>query len=162
MSQLTFLNEREHGTLRAINDVLYPPGGAIPYGANEVGACEYVDDYLYNMKPKQQRMIRLLLLFLEWAPIVLLRATRRFSRLALDERRRFLEGLENSRLYFLRIVLISIRTIVGMAFLADERVLASIGYFAECPYPGDKKKYLTAKEVPGALNVIPKEVRHAD
>ena len=161
MSQLTFLNEREHGTLRASNDVLYPPGGAIPYGANEVGACEYVDDYVYHMKPKQRRMIRMLFLFLEWAPVVLLRATRRLSRLPLADRQRFLEGLENSRLYFLRLVLISIRTIVGMAFLADERVMASMGFFADCKYPGDPRKYPTSKDIPGAENVIPKELRHA-
>jgi hypothetical protein len=161
MSQLTYLNGREHATLRAINDVLYPPGGTIPWGANQVGVCEYVDDYVFGMKEKQRRMIRMLFLFLEFAPLLLLRGRTRLSRMTPARCQKFLESLENSRLYFLRIVLISVRTIIGMGFMADSRVQASMGMFANCAYPGDPRKYLTSRDVPGADATIPKEFHHA-
>ena len=162
MSQLTYLNEREHDTLRAINDVLYPPGGTIPYSANEVGVREYVDDYVYRLGGRQRLLIRALLLLLEIGPVIFLRARRRLSRLDVHERIAFLEWLDGSSFYVLRIVLISIRTIVGMAFMADERVLAAMGYFKDCPYPGDPRKLPTSRDVPGARDQMPEEVRHAD
>ena len=161
MSQATILNARENRTLRAINDVLYPAGGTIPYSANEVGVCGYVDQYLARLESIQRLGVRLLLLFLEFAPLLFLRAKSRFSSLDVEHRQTFLEWMECSPVYFLRIALVSIRTIVGMGFLADERVLTAMGYFKNCAYPGDARKIPTWKDVPGAEAIVSQEVRDA-
>lgn len=161
MSQLTFLNEREHKTIDKIGDVLYPEGGTIPYSARQVGVCDYVDDYVFDLPKKHQTLVRMLFLLLEFLPLLLFRSKNRLSRMSVDEATDFMKWLEQSPIYYLRIVLISIRTIIGMAFMADERVLKAMGYFKTCSYPGDQRNLPTWKEVEGAGATLPQEVRDA-
>jgi hypothetical protein len=134
-----FLRPKEYEMIRAVGDVIYPEGGTIPYSAYQVGVPEFVDEYLAKMDPQKQRLIHMLLILIQWGPILFLRRARRFIYLSRREQAEFLGWMENSRFYFIRICLLSVRTLLGLAYLADARVLKAMGVFAVCKYPGDPR-----------------------
>jgi len=139
MKMMRIFTRKQYEVVRALGEVLYPEGGAIPYSAHEVGVPEFMDDYVADLDKAKQGLIKKLLFLLEWGPILFLRKARRFTRLSLNERVDFLTWMEKSRFYFIRICLVSIRTLIGMGYMADARVLKSIGYFKNNPYPGDPR-----------------------
>lgn len=116
------MGAREQALVAAVADTFFPPGGAIPVSGTEAGIVRYFDGYLRRSEPFPRFMIRLLLVYLELAPLVFGPRRARFTRLAPDDRLAALERSGLSDVYFRRVTFISIRAVMTMAYLANADV----------------------------------------
>jgi hypothetical protein len=71
--------------------------------------------------------MRLMLWSVELAPLMFGPRRRRFTRLEPADRRRFLYESSRSDLYLRRVVFLSLRVLLTLAYLADRRVVQSLG-----------------------------------
>lgn len=88
-----------------------------------------IEAALASRPAKLRRQLRLLIVFLEWRPI--LRYGRRFSRLDGQRRAEFLDRVQHSSALLLRRGFWGIRTLVYLGYYGRPAVRRSIGYRAD-------------------------------
>ena len=120
------LSAKEQAVLSAAADAIFPPGGALPVSATQAGVVSYLIALLAGLPPRPRLLIHLLLQFVEHGPWAF-NLRRRLSRQSPEERVQTFESWEQSRFYFLRVTFQSLRTLVGMAYLANLQVAGQIG-----------------------------------
>ena len=107
-------------------DGLFPPGGALGPSGSEAGVVDYFDDMLAELLPKQRTLIRLLLVFIELVPmLVFLRLP--LSRQSQEQREDTLARLGDSPIYVLRMTFQSLRTLIGIGYLASPEIAEATG-----------------------------------
>lgn len=130
------LSRKEQAILAAAADALFPPGGPIPLSGTEAGAIPYLDAYVGRVDAGQRALMRLLFQAVEHGPWLFGPRFARFTRLDPASRIVFLRLLANSNLYFLRVIFLSLRIMLTMAYLANEevarrmRIVTSLAPFA--------------------------------
>ncbi len=125
------LHAGEQAVVLAVADTFFPSGGPIPLSGSEAGSLEYFGTYLERTEGAQHVLIRLLLVFTEVSPWVFGPRHRRFTRLAHEDRKRFLDGAFRSPLYFRRISFLSLRALMTMAYLANDEVAQAMRMTAD-------------------------------
>jgi hypothetical protein len=130
------LSRKEQAILAAAADALFPPGGPIPLSGTEAGAIPYLDAYVGRVDAGQRALMRLLFQAVEHGPWLFGPRFARFTRLEPAARIVFLRQLAGSDLYFLRVIFLSLRIMLTMAYLANEevarrmRIVTSLAPFA--------------------------------
>ena len=124
---ITLLTGKEQAIVAACADTLFPPSGPIPLSGTEAGAVVYVDRYIARVHRTQRTLIRLLLQAVEHAPWVFGPRPVRFTRLSPAERVLVLRRMSVSRIYFRRVMFLSLRVMLTMAYLANVEVAQRIG-----------------------------------
>lgn len=133
------MSRKEQAILAAAADALFPPGGPIPLSGTEAGAIPYLDAYVGRVDRTQRALMRLLFQAVEHGPWLLGPRFARFTRLDAAERIAFLRRLAKSDLYFLRVIFLSLRVMLTMAYLANEtvarrmRIETNLAPFAKVP-----------------------------
>jgi hypothetical protein len=146
------LSRKEQAILAAAADALFPPGGPIPLSGTEAGAIPYLDAYVGRVDRSQRALMRLLFQAIELGPWLLGPRLARFTRLDAAERIVFLRKLSKSNLYFHRVIFLSIRVMLTMAYLANDEVARRMGIVANlAPFAG-------SRSVPEALPSRAREV----
>lgn len=115
----------------AAADAFFPPDGPIPRSGSEAGCVRWFERYLELSDRRQRLLIRLMLAFVQLAPLLLGPERRRFTRQSAPARIAFLARASKSRIYFLRVVFLSLRAMMTMAYLSDEIVADAIGMKAD-------------------------------
>ncbi len=129
------LSAKEQAIIAACADALFPPGGPIPLSGTEAGVVEYMERYVQRAPRATRALIRLLFHFVEHAPWLLGPRRARLTRLELADRCALLDRLARSRIYFLRVVFLSLRTMLSMGYLANGDVSRAIGItFSPTPF----------------------------
>jgi len=123
MSDLTSL-EKEIVALAADNT--FPKGGPIPISGTEAGVPEYFEKYVKRLPPDKQRLIHLMLHFVETVPLIFGPEHTLFS-LATPENREKALNFCDKDWYFHRIGLQSLRVLLTMGYMANEDVQKAIG-----------------------------------
>jgi hypothetical protein len=114
---------KEQAILKVCASTLLPADAA----AEEDGRIvRYFDQMMQGVPPSSRPLIRLLLRFLEHGPW-LFGMKRRLTRQSRTARIRTLDAWSRSRIYLLRLSFMSMRTLLALALLSDERILARIG-----------------------------------
>lgn len=113
------LSRKEQAILAAAADALFPPGGPIPFSGTDAGAIPYLDAYVGRVDRTQRALMRLLFQAVEHGPWLLGPRFSRFTRLDAASRIVFLGKLAKSDLYFLRVIFLSLRVMLTMAYLAN-------------------------------------------
>ncbi|HEY4119526.1 MAG TPA: hypothetical protein VGM56_16775 [Byssovorax sp.] len=121
------LSRKEQAVIGACSDAFFPAGGPIPVSGNDAGLVAYMDDYLGRMTQASRVLVRLLFVLLEHGPWLFGPRRARFTRLAHEDRMRFLDKLRASDVYFLRVAFLSMRTMLTMGYLANADVARSMG-----------------------------------
>lgn len=116
------LNEREQSLIGAVADAFFPPGGPLPVSGTEADVVPYFDRYLENSGPRSTFLMRLLILFTDLSPIAFGRQRRRFTALPREEQIQHLNEAFTSRIYFRRVSFVSLRALMTMAYLANDKV----------------------------------------
>jgi hypothetical protein len=116
------LSRKEQAILAAAADALFPSGGPIPLSGTDAGAIPYLDAYVGRVDRTQRALMRLLFQAIEHGPWLLGPRFARFTRLGAADRVVFLGKLAKSNLYLLRIVFLSLRVMLTMAYLANQDV----------------------------------------
>jgi len=75
--------------------------------------------------------VRLMLTFVELSPVIFGPERGRFSKLPHRAQLGFLDGTAKSSLYFRRVVFISLRALLTMAYLADDRVARAMNMIVD-------------------------------
>jgi hypothetical protein len=125
--ELGSLSPTERRLVAAAADSFFPPGGPIPLSGCDAQVVEYFERYMAGADPLQQVLMRLLLVFTEMSPLLFGPQRRRFTQLAHPQRLAFLDGAFVSAIYFRRVSFVSLRALLTMAYLANERVARRMG-----------------------------------
>jgi hypothetical protein len=121
----------EESIVRAAADAFFPPNGPIARSGSEADIVGWFDRHFATSPPRQLRLMRLLLRFVQLSPLVFGPRRKRFTNLPLPDRIDFLAGMSKSRIYFRRVAFLSLRTLMTMAYLADAGVMGAIGIEAD-------------------------------
>lgn len=140
---LRWLSGREQNIVGAAADAMFPPGGPIPLSGTDAGVVGYFDAYVGRQAPAQRFLVHLMLTFVELSPVIFGPERGRFSKLGHPAQLRFLDGMAKSGIYFRRVVFVSLRAMLTMAYLADARVARAMNMVADRDPFG-----LGAKEAP--------------
>jgi hypothetical protein len=122
------LSAKEQAIVAACADALFPAGGPIPLSGTEAGLVEYVELYVARAPRGMRLLMRMLFHFVEHSPWLVGPRPARFTRLSPAERVAALSSMSTSRIYFRRIAFLSLRTMLSMGYLANERVARAIGF----------------------------------
>jgi hypothetical protein len=125
------MSAREQALIGAVADAYFPPGGPIPVSGREAGLVAYFDGYLARSGRTQRFLMRLLITFTELSPLLFGPRFARFSRLTHEEQIKYLHDAFTSRIYFRRLGFISLRALMTMAYLANDRVAAHMHMSAD-------------------------------
>lgn len=128
MPQNSLAVGRARAAFRAVATTVVPEAGRLGPGEwDEVEAI--IGRALASRPPRLRRQLALLLLLLEWLP--LLRYGRRLSRLDAARRLAVLESLERAPLLLVRRGLWGLRTVILMGYYGRPAIAAGLGYRAD-------------------------------
>ncbi|WP_437941331.1 gluconate 2-dehydrogenase subunit 3 family protein [Sorangium sp. So ce341] len=144
------LSVRERAIVAACADALFPAGGPIPLSGTEAGLVEYMERYVARTPRPLRPYMRLLLHFVELSPCVFGPRRARFTRLAQADRIAVLASMSQSCIYLRRVTFLSLRTMLSMGYLANEKVARAIGV-ACCPTPFERRAAARAPGEPVAV-----------
>ncbi len=133
------LNAKEQAVLLAAADAMFPRGGVLPISGSEAGVLAHIDATFRASPARTRLLLRLLFRFVEHGPW-LLNLRPRLTRQAPERRVETLRSWAESPLYFLRVTFTSLRTLISLAYLADDRVLRRMGAAPDpTPFEGGKR-----------------------
>lgn len=132
------LSVRERAIVAACADALFPAGGPIPLSGTEAGLVEYVEHYVARTPRPLRPYMRLLFHFVELSPWVFGPRRARFTRLPQADRIAVLASMSQSCIYLRRVTFLSLRTMLSMGYLANEKVARAIGV-ACCATPFERR-----------------------
>jgi hypothetical protein len=132
------LSAKERAIAAACADALFPPGGPIPLSGTEAGLVEYMEHHVARAPRPLRPYLRLLLHAVELSPWVFGPRRARFTRLSQRDRIAVLASMAQSRIYLRRVTFLSLRTLLSMGYLANEKVACAIGV-ACCPAPFERR-----------------------
>jgi hypothetical protein len=116
------ISAKEEAIVAACADTFFPAGGPIPLSGTQAHCVEYFDHYFARLPEGQRVLLRLLLAFIEHGPWIFGPRRVRFTSLGERDRLRVLDAMRTSPIYFRRIALLSMRTILTMGYLAHPEV----------------------------------------
>jgi len=126
---LAVLSDDERETVRALADAYFPADTPTGVPANDVDIAGRVDAYVARLLPREQRLLRALLTLVEQWPRATLAG--RFSALPTAARVEIVDAWERG--IEQRQQLASVfRTLVGVAYFDEPRVLRAIGHRFGC------------------------------
>lgn len=125
---LRVLDAQGYRTLDAIARALFPPGGAIPFGAAEIDLAREFDGYLAGEPEPNVERLKLALDLLELGPVLFEKRGVGFSRLSEAERLRHFEAWAQSETLLRRQVALAFRKFLALVFYDRPEVWPHIGY----------------------------------
>ncbi|WP_437681320.1 gluconate 2-dehydrogenase subunit 3 family protein [Sorangium sp. So ce131] len=139
------LTAKERSIVAACADALFPPGGPIPLSGTEAGLVDYMERYVARSPRALRPYLRLLLHVVELSPLFFGPRRARFTRLCQADRIAVLAAMAQSRIYLRRVTFLSLRTVLSMGYLANEKVAVAIGV-ACCATPFERRAAAAAGE----------------
>jgi hypothetical protein len=121
------LTSKEREIVEACAEVLLPAGGAIPLSGLDAGVVAYFDDVMAQIPSTTRFLLRALLQFVQHSPAFYGPLKGPITKLGIEDRRRVLRGLMNSRSYLLRTAFLGLRTVITIAYFGNEEVNRSVG-----------------------------------
>lgn len=148
-------------TIRAYADALFPADGPLAISGSEAGAVAYMQRYLERAQPRERRLIKLLIVASELGPLAFGPRRKRFTELSRHEQQAYIAQGYTSRIYLRRVIVLTMRALLTMAYFADERVLAAIGqrhdpdpFARDVPTPKVSGTRLIDDPTPGDLDEV--------
>jgi len=126
MAELKLFTGKKGAILAAVMNAIIPRGGAYGPGAADYDLLPRADAYVRAFNPLVRLGFPILLLYIEYGSLV--RTGTRFTRMGDDEAIAYLEGFEESRLYFRRTIALMFKMITMLAFYDIDENAALIGY----------------------------------
>lgn len=125
------LSRGEAAFLTAAAETLFPPDPGLPLDGRAADLPGYADEYLAVLPARQRRLIRALLVLFEQATLIFpargVGAFRRFSSMAPAQRKTYLEGWANSRLYLRTMAFDALKAVLILGYLGREENLGALG-----------------------------------
>mgnify|MGYP000276839356 CR=1 FL=1 len=141
-----WVKPRVERVIDAMGMTLFPPGGAIPFSAEDVELTDYMVGLLGKIDPVKSDLLTVLFLVYEYAIPKLYGKMERFSDLPEHVQLDLMEKLHECPFYILRLLTVSVRMLFTFGYTADERVLEDIGFFKRYEYPADLRNIMIKLE----------------
>lgn len=119
------LNAKEQHLLHKSAEAFFPEGGLLP-SAEEAKVVAYLNNMFAELPRQQRILIRLLFRLIEHGPLIFGPLQARTTRLSMTARIKYFEGWEKSPLYFRRLVFLSLRSLITIAYFSCPRVEATL------------------------------------
>lgn len=120
------------GIIQALSERLIPDGGELSVSVDETGSYEFLARYLRDMGGARTGMKVLFIVF-DLLPFLFIGRFSRFTKLSPSEQELYLVDWAASRIYYRRIVVVLLKTLTGMGFYNDPKVLEAMRYKIPCP-----------------------------
>jgi len=118
--------------VESVSLALVPDGGDLPLSVYETDSFNFIARYLRDSDAGARRGIKVLLIIFDLFPFLFIGRFRRFVNLAPAEKELYLADWEASRIYFRRMVLVLLKTIMGMGYYSDAKVLSALDFELKC------------------------------
>ena len=118
--------------LEELSEVIIPPGGELPIAINETGAMRTLAQYLRDLDAGARFGIKALLIAFDLLPFLFIFRPSRFVNLSSANKDRYLLNWTDSRIYYRRMAVVLLKTIIGMGYYNDPKVLTAIGFKLKC------------------------------
>jgi hypothetical protein len=118
---------RRDAVIAAYADALFPARGPVPVSGGDAGAVRYMQGYIARSAPRARRLVELLVASCELGPLVFGPRRACFTHLSADEQRAYLAEAMASPLYLRRITVLTMRTLLTMAYFASDEVRFHLG-----------------------------------
>ena len=126
MTELKILKGKKGKILSAIMNAIVPRGGAYEQGAADYDLLPEAEQYIRCLNPLARFGFPFLFSYIEYG--ALLSRGRVFSRLPEEEAGEYLEGLEESRRYYKRAIILALKMITLLVFYDIDANARVIGY----------------------------------
>jgi len=120
------LTAQEKQIIAMAADATFPKDGPLPISGTEAGVPEYFAEYVKRLTPDKQKLIHLMLYFVETCPLIFGPEHTLFS-LMKEENRGPAVNFSDKNWYFRRVALGSLRVILTMGYMANEEVQKAVG-----------------------------------
>jgi len=118
--------------LESLFECMIPDGGELPIAVSETNTIAFLAKYLRDQEPIGRFGIKLLFIAFDLAPIIFIGRFSRFVNLSPQEKELYIWDWYASRIYYRRMVVVLLKTLLGMGFYNDPKVLNSIGFKLKC------------------------------
>jgi len=123
---------RQREILLAIAETLMPSKIGTPFEATEDNLIIPAEDMLRGIGGVSFRGFGTLLFLFEYAAFLFLPRFKPFTRLSPDEKERYMQGWEVSRIPYRRLAMTALKFLVTFIVLSDKKIRASLGYDPNC------------------------------
>jgi len=118
--------------IEALSEAIIPAEGEIPIAVKETSSIRFLAKYLMELDSGARFGIKVLLIAFDFLPFLFIFRFSRFVNLSAENKLRYLQNWNNSRIYYRRMVVVLLKTLIGMGFYNDPRVLDAIGFKLKC------------------------------
>jgi hypothetical protein len=108
--------------IAACADAFFPPFGPIPISGTDANLVNFFEDSVLHAPKLQASLLKLLILFVQYLPLILGPTRKRFTSLSQKQREETLSKMSLSNFAFLRTCFQSLRMIFCMGYFEDKRV----------------------------------------
>jgi hypothetical protein len=130
MTDLKILRGKKGRILTAIMNAIIPRGGAYGPGAADYDLLPRAEAFILSMNPLFRMGIPYLLRYIEYSS--LFSTGTRFTRLSEEAASDYMEGFDESRLYYKRGIVLALKMIAMLAFYDIDENAELIGYCHWC------------------------------
>lgn len=116
----------------AVGSRIIPPGGDIPYSLEDTHSIEFLYNYITDLPRSGAIGIKALLIIFDLCPFVFIFKPGRFVNLTAADQDRHIRKWQDSRIYWLRMAVLLMKTIFGMGYYNDPKVLEHMGWYYPC------------------------------
>ena len=124
--------------IEALSERMIPTGGEMTIALGETGAYEYFARYLRDQPAGGRFGIKLVLFLFDLAPFLFIGRFARFVNLSPQEQELYLMDWYASRIYYRRMIVVLLKTLAGVGYYNDPKVLNAIGYHLKCEERGGR------------------------
>ncbi len=116
----------------AIGRRIIPAGGEIPYTLEDTRGIPFLEKYIQDLPGSSATGIKALLIIFDLCPPLFIFKPRRFVNLSSDDQDIYILNWHNSRIYWRRMVVLLLKTLFGMGYYNDPKVLEHLGWYDPC------------------------------
>jgi hypothetical protein len=118
--------------IEALSELIIPDGGRLPFSVAESISYEFLAKYMRDQEAGSRLGLKALIVIFDLAPFLFIGRFSRFVNLSPQGQELYLEDWCLSRIYFRRMAVVLLKTIIGMGYYNDPQVLAAIGFKLPC------------------------------
>ena len=117
---------------KAFANRIIPSGGDIPYAFADTHGLAFLEKYLAELPSGTAFGLKAMLVALDLGPVLFIFRLSRFVNLSPENQDRYLNDWQESRIYWRRMVVVLLKTIFGMGYYSDPKVLKHLGWYEMC------------------------------
>lgn len=131
------LRASQRDALRALGNILIPPGGALPPSASDAGVPARIEGYLDLLPRRLRRTLSLLITAWDLGPVAARGFGRPFHRLDSERQHRWVARADASRRPDLGLPFAYLKQLIFLTYAASPQVEEALGYDYTCRLEGE-------------------------